>query len=191
MISLAAIAAGSIFKIYDDVQDTEMPVSQETLVLLQVMVVCIMTIFLMKDIGISALFIVISIACIFANQVDSSFWKSCMVIPFLTTLANVHLFEFVGVLDILQRITLFVMTPIVILAEDTLFPEDFSQAKFLFRIGLIAFCSFIIMLVRDLSAAQFLSSSMLFVIGYCGTSVVNNTHRFYESMCDTRYDTVI
>ena len=185
MLGLSALAAGSIFKIYDDVQDTEMPVSQDTLLLLQVLVVCIMTIFHMKDIGISALFIVISIACIFANQVDSPFWQSCMVIPFLTTLANIHLFEFVGVLDILQRVTLFIMTPIVILAEDTLFPEDFSQSKFLFRIGLVAFCSFIIMLVRDLSAAHFLSSSMLFVIGYCATSVVNNTHRFYESMYDT------
>jgi hypothetical protein len=181
---LIPLAAGAIFKIYDDIHDTEMDVSNETMELVQVLLVCIITIFLMKDIGVSTLFIVISIACIFANQVDSSFWKSCLIIPFLTTLANAHLFEFVGIFDLIQRVTLFIMTPLIILGEDTLFPEDFSQRKYLFRIGVVAFCLFVCMLVNGLSAAPFITSSMLFVIGYCLTSLVNNMHRLYESTYD-------
>ena len=181
---LIPLAAGAIFKIYDDVQDTNMEISKERMELLQVLLVCIVTIFLMTDIGVSTLFIIISIACIFANQVDSSFWKSCLVIPFLTTLANAHLFEFVGIFDLIQRLTLFVMTPLIILAEDTLFPEDFSQTKYLFRVGVVAFCLFVCMLANGLSSGPFISSSMLFVIGYCLTSLVNNTHRLYESTYD-------
>jgi hypothetical protein len=175
------LLSGAIFKVYDDIQDSKIDISDETMEIIKVALVCILTTYFMSDIGISSLFILISIACFFVNQVDSTFWRACMMIPFITTLANVHLFQFIGLFDILHRIMFFIITPFLLVGEDNLFPEDVSLTKIIFRIGIVLFCSTIILLFHllSVSVSPFIQSVMFFVIGYCATSVVLSTHRLY------------
>jgi hypothetical protein len=180
MENMFGLLSGVVFKVYDDIQDNKIPLDPSYTELLKVLVVCIFTIMFMSDIGVSFLYIIICGYCWLVNQVDSVFWKSCLVIPVLTTLANLSKIQYGGIFDIFQRIIFTVIIGIFIFFEDRSFPEEFSERKLMFRSSVSLILLLVIPMTASLSAGKTITLLLLSGLGYCVTSVLTNFHKLYD-----------
>ena len=180
MIDIFSLLVGFLMKVYDDVQDKEIPISPETMELLKVLLVSFATIFLMNSFNFSLMFAVFSLVCYLLGQLDSVFWKACGLIPIITTVYNIGSLWTFGILDIIEMLAIICGTGIWITVEAKLFPEESSMVKAGFRLFTALSCLTMSLIITNIKMFGLMSWSggktivpmLSFAMGYCGTSAV-------------------
>jgi hypothetical protein len=172
--------SGIFLKLYDDIHDNNIEISSDQKELLKVLIVCFFTVWFMLDLGCSFLFVIISIACYFLKQIDNEFWRACMTIPFITTFTNYNKFQFIGLIDFIERIGYILAFTFGIFVESNMFPEEFSINKLLFRLLIIILGIVVLHITQFFSSRNFIYSMTYFVIGYNITSVLGNLYKIHD-----------
>jgi hypothetical protein len=180
MIDIFSLLVGFFTKVYDDVQDKEIPISPGYLELLKVLLVCFATIFLMNSFNFSLMFVVFSLVCYLVNQLDSAFWKACGLIPIITTFYNIGSIWTFGLINIIEILVIICGAGIWITVEAKLFPEESSFVKAGFRLFTALSCFTISLIISTMKFFDITSWSgektaipmLSFAMGYCGTSAV-------------------
>ena len=180
MIDLFSLVVGFLMKVYDDVQDKEIPISPENMELLKVLLVCFATIFLMNSLNFSLMFAVLTLVCYLLGQVDSVFWKSCALIPIITTFYNIGSLWTFGILNIIEILAIICGSGIWLTVEAKLFPEETSLVKAGFRMFTALSCLTLSLIVTNIKllgisywpGEKTVIPMLSFAMGYCGTSAV-------------------
>jgi hypothetical protein len=172
--------SGIFLKLYDDIHDNNIEISSEEKELLKVLIVCFFSVWFMLDLGCSFLFVIISIACYFLKQIDNEFWRACMLIPFITTFTNYNKFQFIGIIDFMERIGYILAFTGGIFVESNIFPEEFSISKLLFRLLISILAIVVLHITQFFSSRNFIYSMTYFVIGYNMTSVIGNLYKIHD-----------
>jgi len=178
MDATVALLSGAIHKLYDDLADNGVKLSSQNLEIIKVLMVCLMTIAFIKNIGFSFFFLILILLYWFVGKIDTEFWIACIPIPIITTIVNIHQFEYIGIIDIIQRLVFIVWVVVISLAEDKIFPEETSILKTLFRIGLIIMSVLIMYFTQSFTSYPFIKTTALFYIGYL---VANLCYHFMSS----------
>jgi hypothetical protein len=161
-----AVLSGAIHKLYDDLVDNGVNISSQNLEIIKVLMVCLMTIAFISNIGFSFFFLILILVYWFVGKIDTEFWIACIPIPIITTIVNIHQFEYIGIIDIIQRFVFIVWIAVISVAEDKIFPEETSILKTLFRIGLIITSIIIMYFTQSFTSYPFIKTTALFYIGY-------------------------
>lgn len=167
-----AFVAGAIHKLYDDIQDNEVPLKPLHLELLKVLMVTTMTIMFMRSPGVSLFFLIVIGIYYSLGTIDSDVWKACVPIPFLTCLVNYSQYGISNVLDILYRLVVVIIVGLMMYFEHGLVPEETSVRKSIIRLGFIGLAGFFLYLYRNLGAITFVGPLLWFLIGYLFTNIV-------------------
>jgi len=181
MIDLFSLAVGFLMKVYDDVQDKEIPISPENMELLKLLLVCFATIFLMNSLNFSLMFAALTIVCYLLGQLDSVFWKACGLIPFITTFYNIGSIWSFGIVNIIEILAIICGTGIWLTVEAKLFPEETSLVKAGFRLFTALSCLTLSLIVTNIKlfglsywpGEKTVIPMLSFAMGYCGTSAVS------------------
>ncbi len=167
-----AFVAGAIHKLYDDIQDNEVPLKPLHLELLKVLMITTMTMMFMRSPGVSLFFLIVIGIYYSLGRIDSEFWQACVPIPFLTCLVNYNQYGISNIIDILYRLVVVIIVGLMMYFEDGLVPEETSKRKSLIRIGFIGLAGFFLYLYRNLDAIHFVGPLLCFLIGYLLTNIV-------------------
>lgn len=166
-----ALLSGAIHKLYDDLVDNGVKISSQNLEIIKVLMVCLMTIAFITNIGFSFFFLILILVYWFVGKIDTEFWIACIPIPIITTIVNIHQFEYIGIIDIIQRVVFIVWVAFMSLAENKTFPEETSILKTLFRIGLIITSIIIMYFTQSFTSYPFIKTTALFYIGYLAANL--------------------
>jgi hypothetical protein len=170
--ALIAFFFGAVNKLYDDVSDSKtLEESSFEVKFLEVLTACLATLFLLQDFTLSLTFLVLCLVFLSTGQLDTQFWKSAIAIPCITTVLTLPGVEFSGFFDILQRFIFLALTATGSYLENKHFPEESSQWKTWFRVGLVVALVATILLTQSLSSRTFIHSVLYFAVGYFLTGV--------------------
>lgn len=173
-----AFLAGAIHKYYDDIEDNKIECSPLFLETLKVLMVSTMTMFFMRSPGASLFFLGIIAIYWSLGAIDTTLWKACVPIPFLTCLVHYDQYGLTNMLDILQRLAFVIIVGFTMYFEDGIVPEETSVRKSFVRIGFILLALVFLWLYRNLPSISFVGSMLLFLIGY----LVSNLLFHYDTL---------
>jgi hypothetical protein len=171
MESVVALLSGAVHKLYDDLADNNANISSQNLEIIKVLMVCLMTAAFMMNVGFSFFFLVLILVYWFVGKIDNEFWKACVPIPIITTLINIHKFEFIGVIDIIQRVVFIIWIAVMSIGEDKVFPEETSTPKTLFRLGMILVSVIILYFTQSFTSYPFIKTTGMFYVGYLSANL--------------------
>ena len=173
LISILSLLGGILFKLYDDLVDLEKIDPQSSkLEILKVLLVVIVSIVLTQDFTFSIGMLAYSILVFALGSVDTSFWKACLIIPFITTILSYNSYEYKGLIDIFQRCILIGGFLIGTIAEWFIFTEESSEAKTFSRLISIVAYILINLLTMGWSAHDTISNVSMWLIGYSGCHIL-------------------
>ena len=173
LISILSLIGGILFKLYDDLVDLEKIDPQSSkLELLKVLLVVIVTIVLTQDFTFSIGMLAYSILVFALGSVDTSFWKACLIIPFITTILSYNSYEYKGLIDIFQRCILIGGFLVGAGAEWFIFTEESSEAKTFSRLISIVAYILINLITSSWSAYNTISTATMWLIGYSGCHIL-------------------
>ncbi len=173
LISLIAFAGGALFKSYDDLVDLyKMDPQAPQLEILKVVLVLLVSVLLMQDFTFSIGMLLYCCLAFLLGSIDTPFWKACMVLPFITSILSFSSFNFVGILDIFQRIILILGILFGNLVEWLMFSEETSDKKTYARLGGITAAAVINLTTRSWTTYNTINIATCWTIGYMVSHIV-------------------
>jgi len=109
------------------------------------------------------------------GSIDTPFWRSCMVLPFITSILTFSSFTFNGVIDIAQRVILILGILLINLFEWLIFSEETSDMKTYSRLGGITAAAVVNMLTRGWAAYPTINITTCWTIGYLASHIIFHT----------------
>ena len=167
--------AGAFMKIVDEIEDVGLLNLEEYKEYFQTLCTLFITLWMYNDPYISISWIFVIPACYYVKEIDNSYWKSLMPIPFISLLLKVYELENITIGNILQNLLYMAFISLFSVYEAKLFPEEISNYKIFFRIFLIFLIPFIIYLTNEYISGIIIKSWLLFALGYCIISVISKT----------------
>ena len=185
-MEILGLLSGSIFKITDEILDTNYKPLLPYVEYSKTLCTIVMTIFLYKDLFSSILYIVAIIPiCFYVNQIDKTYFKSLIPLPFIILLLHYNTIEW-NKFDCIH-INLYIFAFFIVYIEDISFPEETSNKKIITRIitaGVLIGCIYIIN--NYSSSIEYIIPMLYFGIGYCFTSVLFKTVFYDESYIEIK-----
>jgi hypothetical protein len=176
LISLIALAGGALFKTYDDLVDLyKMEPQAPQLEIVKVVLVFLVSTLLMHDFTFSIGMLLYCCLAFLLGSIDTPFWRSCMVLPFITSILTFSSFKFNGVIDIAQRVMLILGILLMNLFEWFVFSEETSDMKTYSRLGGITAAAVVNMLTRGWAAYPTINITTCWTIGYLVSHIVFHT----------------
>jgi hypothetical protein len=173
--------SGFIYKLYDDLTDNNIPISNLTMEFVKVFLVASTTLLMVNYADLTLLVSIMSVMCYVCNQVDTDFWKAWSSLPFLLLFYHLPYFTTLAFTDIGIRLLASSLGLGVIFLEAKLFPEEISLRKYSSRLfmcialGILSyFCSQI--------GFDYLLPAFIFFTGYFFSSVVFHTPTIYKHL---------
>jgi hypothetical protein len=178
MESIISLTAGSLFKLVDEIEDTDTKLFEGYKEYIQTLCTAFISLWLYNNAYISLIHILIILPlCLYVNQVDTLYWKTLLPLPFITFLLNAHTLANVDIYEIFQVSIAFILTMLYIILESYMFPEETSTSKMITRIGLVLVFSLLLFLIttnmKNEGFVNFSKSLLLFGIGYLCLSVIS------------------
>jgi hypothetical protein len=178
MESIISLTAGSLFKLVDEIEDTDTKLFEGYKEYIQTLCTAFISLWLYNNAYISLIHILIILPlCLYVNQVDTLYWKTLLPLPFITFLLNAHTLANVDIYEIFQVSIAFILTILYIILESYMFPEETSTSKMITRIGLVLVFSLLLFLIttnmKNEGFVNFSKSLLLFGIGYLCVSVIS------------------
>ena len=178
MENIISLIAGSLFKLVDEIEDTDTKVFERYKDYIQTLCTAFISLWLYNNAYISLIHILIIIPlCLYVNQVDTLYWKTLLPLPFITFLLNSHTLVNVDIYEIFQVSIVFILTILSIIIESYMFPEETSSSKTITRIGLVLVFSLLFFLItiymKNEGFVNFSKSLLIFGIGYLSVSVIS------------------
>ena len=171
MDEFVAFSSCALLKVYDDIQDNSITISNLQMESLKVAAVTFITILFLKSQTITIFCILTIFICMYQGAIDSDFWKACIPIPFLTLLVNFSVVHF-SVTDIAQKALAFLVLSGFSIGEHKIFKEEKSVRKTIFRSIIVVIIPILIYLTRDLMSFPFIKLIGIGGIGYFGSNLL-------------------
>lgn len=182
-----ALLAGFLFKLTDELFDTQNKYLLEYSEYIKTGCIVFMTLFFFLNPECSLLVILAYIPiCYLLNQIDTEFWFTMIPIPFITLTLTVQNLKYIGFTDLLEKIMILVLFISLKLFESKLFIEETSKEKIIFRastVGISVVATFISQYFQQPSFPIVLLYAL--GIGYYGTSVFVKTFLTEEPSSDS------
>jgi hypothetical protein len=175
------IASGALYKLYDDVIDTNTPISSFHLEIIKVLLVMTTTIVMVKNQDLSFFFSIMTVMCYFVNQVDTDFYKAFAITPFLISLLNIPYLLTLSVQDIFIRLSITFLAILIIYLEAKMIPEEMSPRKYISRISLLA-GEAILAYLAYIYGFEYLVPGFLFFVGYFLSNVLFHFPTVYRQL---------
>jgi hypothetical protein len=182
-----ALLAGSLFKLTDELFDTQNKYLLEYSEYIKTGCIVFMTLFFFLNPEWSLLFTLLLIpTCYSLNQIDTTFWKSMIPIPLITLTLTVQHLKYIGFSDLLEKCSVVFLTCLVCVYEDKIFPEETSQEKTMFRAMIVCIGILALYLAQFFKSPEFYRAGIyIYPIAYCGTSVLVKTFLTEEPSSDS------
>jgi hypothetical protein len=181
-MEIIALLSGTIFKITDEILDTNytplVPYAEYSKTLCTI----ILSIFLYKDVFVSVIFIIALLpVCFYRNQIDNTYFKSLIPLPFITILLQYNTIQYNGVEDTLIKIFIGIIVFCIAFIEDVLFPEETSTRKIVSRFMLVGMCIGILYVIHNfIPSLDYAVPFVYFTLGYYFTSILFKTVFLHE-----------
>jgi len=179
--ALIALLSGVTCKFYDDVVDIwKAEPGGFLLEGSQIALICFLTLFLIQDITITALFVVYTIICNLQGTADTVFWRAGGIVPLVAVCYHICNWQMdtsqmqqpqMQQPQILLSAAFIILTAVGLFAESATFPEEVSWRKLLGRAALIPIFSAIYYYTYDNHNLHFLPLIAAWTIGYNGVSI--------------------
>jgi len=178
MENIISLIAGSLFKLVDEIEDTDTKVFEGYKDYIQTLCTAFISLWLYNNAYISLIHILIILPmCLYVNQVDTLYWKTLLPLPFITFLLNAHTLANVDIYEIFQVSIAFILVISYIIIESYMFPEETSTSKTITRIGFIFLLPLVLFLIttymKNEGFVNFSKSLLIFGIGYLSVSVIS------------------
>lgn len=164
--------AGFLFKTVDEIEDIDFIKSPALKEYIRALSIAVFSILFLDNIYLSW-FLALCVIPIsyYLKQVDTPFWKSLVLLPYLALLLHSHpnLSVMPSILSLLSTAVLFLICAFACVVEAVVFPEEVSLVKLGTRIGLIFVFASIIYFLNPLPST---TSILCLCIGYCLASSV-------------------
>jgi hypothetical protein len=186
MDNIVSLVAGILFKVVDEIEDTDIQIPEEYKYILKFLFTISVFVCLYNNVLLSLILVVFMIpVCFYVKQVDTVFWKSIISIPIITLILQINLLQIYTKYDMMHLIIYYLPIQLIFaVMEAKMFPEETSERKTIARIYtvfalLIALllAPYVLSSLHTLSSKyiEFIMTGLIILIGYFSTSIISKS----------------
>lgn len=186
MDNIVSLVAGILFKVVDEIEDTDIQIPEEYKYILKFLFTISVFVCLYNNVLLSLILVVFMIpVCFYVKQVDTVFWKSIISIPIITLILQINLLQIYTKYDMMHLIIYYLPIQLIFaVMEAKMFPEETSERKTIARIYtvfalLIALllAPYVLSSLHTVSSKyiEFIMTGLIILIGYFSTSIISKS----------------
>ena len=186
MDNIVSLIAGILFKVVDEIEDTDIQIPEEYKYILKFLFTISVFVCLYNNVLLSLILVIFMIpVCFYVKQVDTVFWKSIISIPIITLILQINLLQIYTKYDMMHLIIYYLPIQLIFaVMEAKMFPEETSERKTISRIYtvfalLIALllAPYVLSSLHTVSSKyiEFIMTGLIILIGYFSTSIISKS----------------
>lgn len=186
MDNIVSLIAGILFKVVDEIEDTDIQIPEEYKYILKFLFTISVFVCLYNNVLLSLILVIFMIpVCFYVKQVDTVFWKSIISIPIITLILQINLLQIYTKYDMMHLIIYYLPIQLIFaVMEAKMFPEETSERKTIARIYtvfalLIALllAPYVLSSLHTVSSKyiEFIMTGLIILIGYFSTSIISKS----------------
>jgi len=186
MDNIISLVAGILFKVVDEIEDTDIQIPEEYKYILKFLFTIFVFLCLYNNVLLSLILVVFMIpVCFYVKQVDTVFWKSIISIPIITLILRINLLQKYTKYDLMHLIIYYLPIQLIFaLMEARMFPEETSEQKTIARIYIIftllialLLAPYVLSSLHTVSSKyiEFIMTGLIILIGYFSTSIISKS----------------
>ena len=161
-----SIGLGILMKLYDEITDLQIQVSDTSIELIKVMIIGCFTLLSIHDFNFSCLVSIAFLGNYFVGGVDTPFWKSFAILSLVLSILSYQ------TMNLTKKFVLFgFLFLVAIIVEPCLFPEETSFLKTCIRF-LACVCILLLKQTSLLNDLPVYNKIATFILSYFGTSIL-------------------
>lgn len=186
MDNIVSLVAGILFKVVDEIEDTDIQIPEEYKYILKFLFTISVFVCLYNNVLLSLILVIFMIpVCFYVKQVDTVFWKSIISIPIITLILQINLLQIYTKYDMMHLIIYYLPIQLIFaVMEAKMFPEETSEQKTIARIYIIftllialLLAPYVLSSLHTVSSKyiEFIMTGLIILIGYFSTSIISKS----------------
>jgi hypothetical protein len=178
MDDIVSLVAGILFKVVDEIEDTDIQIPEDYKIYIKTLCIVFITLFFYDNILYTLVFIFFIIpVCFYVKEIDTAYWKSLIPIPFIICMLKGFYPTEITIQAIIIYLLVCIICVYITIKESHLYPEETSERKIIGRVYLlfINIVSLIIVKYINLQVFNNLIPGIIVSIGYLSTSIISKS----------------